>query len=317
MYRAVRSCLKSVGLFPVNRPKIWKTLRALLTALPVMVLAYVKFDFGQSEPVHHKAFVNLVASTPYFAVLMIVAASCISVIFDVYEWLGDYLRLKQTDFVPDVQMAKTLAGLNSIVGTKLDRLGRIALDLESKKLDPTKALEECTRPEEQIKEIVNQIWLVMTSLTGSQRLEIVLVSAERSSVKEFAAYMPQTKKPKNELLEARDTFFEHVAATGKFQCIEDISKLLQKRAKLTNTARRARRMTPFHEIDPDTDNGSICGFPLFDNHLNEVAYVLTIKHDEPEFVTKAFRRKYGTLLEHFFVRILLEHKLRKITNHAR
>lgn len=309
-----RSILKPIAMFPVSWPKIWGIFRAGLTAIPVMLLAYLRFDFGGIEPTHQA--VQGWFSDPWKAVPLIVASGLISIFFDLYETLGEYVRDKQTDHVPNVFLTKTLAGLNSIVGMKLDRLGRSAKAVRGDKLDRAKLLDDCTQPEQQIEEIVKQIWLVMTSLTESPNLEIVLVSTNRNGPLSYAGYMPQAKKPKDELLSANDSFFAHVARTGVFQCIEDIARHVQRQERLTNTARKNTKFVPFHVLDSDSESGSICGFPVHDSHLNAIAFVLTIKHEQPGVVTKSFRKKYGPLLDNFFMRILLENNLMRIKSHA-
>lgn len=310
-----KSFLKPIALFPTSKPKLWAVVRAILASMPVILVSYIKFDFGANEPSDHK-FIRELFSHQGTALTLIVGSAFLSIILDLYEAFSRFLQERQVDYTPVIHLTKTLAGLNNVVGAKLASLGQLATEtvgLRAREGIDT-LLAKCIQPERQIEEIIKQIWIVLTSLTETQRLEIVLVATKDCKPVKFAGYMPQTRKPRDELINANQTFFEFVAKSGSFQCIEDIAKEISERdrKKRTNSRGSGIGTQPYHKIDPDLDVGSICGFPIHDSHLNEIAYVLTIKHEIPKLITKSFRKKYGSLLDHFFVRILLENQLMRI-----
>ena len=66
----------------------------------------------------------------------------------------------------------------------------------------------------------------------------------------------------------------------------------------------------FAVLDPDDmAKGSIMGWPIIDPHSGKAEYALTLRSAEPEVFGKAFKKKYGNLVEMFATRIQLEHAL--------
>lgn len=307
--------IKPILLFPVRWPKLWSAIRGVVAAVPVSLLGFIRFKFEGQDPSTHKLLSDFFKS-PASIGLLIVSPFLISIVCDIYEWSGVWLRDRQKNYVPALALTKTLAALNNVVGRKLNRFGEVAKRINGGSSSVAEVFEEITKPELQIEELTEQLWTLLTSLTGNPHLKVVLASVENGKLVGYAGFSPKSKRPKNELLDSKDSFFAYVARAGSFQVIDNIEEYIKKRERLKMRERSKRFPTCFERITGADNSGSICGFPIFHSYLNEVCYVLTIMSDVAGEITNDFKRSYLPVLEHFFDRILLEHSLKTIKKNA-
>ena len=175
---------------------------------------------------------------------------------------------------------------------------------------------EIAQPEVQIRELLEEAATLILSISEIPHLRVVLVAVEKGKPVEPVACSPRTMRPKNSTVTARDSFFSYVAKTGSFQICDDLERYHTKKSKLTRKEAEKRFPITFHVEDGEVPRGSICGFPIFHCHLDEVVYVLTLMDEEPKSVTGAFKETYSPILKHFFDRICLEHSIKVIKSHV-
>ena len=314
----MKKLIKKVLFFPVHHPKKWALLRGFLVAVPTFILGFVKHDFGENDPEYHKMAVSFFKTSPLCMIGLLGATIPISLTLDLGEHFAKYLKDKESDHSPGLVLSRTLAALTQIVGRKLDRLGSTIKKIVSGEANSAgeKLIYEVTDPGIQIQEITRQIWTLLTGNCGTQRFKIVLVNTYDSSGYALAGYEPQVDQPPRELLTSKETFVAHVAKTRSFQCIPDIEKHLKKIKD--SSASKLKKTTPvsFLEIDGAVNSGSICGFPILDNELNSVVYVLTIWHPDTGNLTNDFEKQHQQILIHFFHRLILEHRIQYIRNYG-
>lgn len=306
---------KAILLFPIKCPKRWTAIRAILTALPTAILGYARFAYSDGATSTQTKVISLIQSD-LSLISMLSLPIFISILADFYQWGGEYVQNRHPRSVPDSRLTKTLVSVNRVVGSKLERCSKVATGISDEDRSIGEIFDEIARPEEQIRELIEEASALVVSISDRQHLRFVLVAVEDGVPIEPVAYSPKTNRPKKSNVISRDSFFSYVAKTGAFQVIEDLERYHTKKSKLNRREAEKRFPISYHAENDSVPCGSICGFPIFHCHLDQVVYVLTVMDDEPKAVTGAYKDTYGPILNHFFDRILLEHSIKVIKNHA-
>jgi hypothetical protein len=317
----LRKIGKSVACFPQAMPKRWAALRAVVSLIPSTLLAYVSYSYLTEEPVEHQALRGFFEARSGRLLALAISPAVLSIVLDFWEWLGAFVRERSRNFFPSVQLTTTLAALNVIVGKKLDRFGKICRKILEERQDAETTFFDLTQPDEQIREIVQQVWVAVRKLLELEDLEVVLVEVRGGRLKEYNCYFPPALRPSETLLVTRGTFFQSIVRTGKFQAIPNVEKFLRRRAAEENRSKKRKR---HHEPNyvatggdaPASAGGSIVGIPIHHGHLEGVVYVMTFRTGEPDVLDKGFEKKFAEMLRVFTDRIVLEHSLKVVKNHV-
>jgi hypothetical protein len=310
-----RYILKPIAFFPIKKPKTWAVTKASLGTLPTIILAYLSYRFATNQPPEQVQLKEFFDGNHIALISLFAAPFGLNLLFTFYEWFAKYLNEREVNYFPSVQLATTISCLNIIVGRKLERFGRVCKTILSNAKTQAEAFEVITQPDEQISEIVAQLWGAMTQLTGLKELKLVLVEADASGKLSYGYHMPTNKKPHDSVLVSEKSLFHQIAKEQKFYCIDDIAAHA---AKLdAASAKKKKKLEWFQPTPGQTPVGSIVGFPIVHKHLNRVIYVVTLKSDQPKALTKSCEAIYGEMWQVFADRITLEYSLKEIKRHAR
>lgn len=306
---------KPIAFFPIKKPKIWAVTKASLGTLPTIILAYLSYRFATNQPPEQAQLKRFFDGNQVALISLFAAPFALNLLFTFYEWFAKYVNEREVNYFPSVQLATTISCLNIIVGRKLERFGRVCKSIASQPKSPSEAFETITQPDEQISEIVAQLWGAMTQLTALKDLKLVLVEADASGKLAYGYHMPVNRKPHDGVLASDKSLFHQIAKEQKFFCIDDIASHT---AKLEHASARKRKKLEWFQTTPgQSPVGSIIGFPIIHKHLNRVIYVVTMKSDQPKALTRSCEVLYGEMWQVFADRITLEYSLKEIKCHAR
>jgi hypothetical protein len=309
---------KGILTFPSSKPKWWALLRAFLVAFPAFILGYTAFDYKEDAPLLHAYLCNLLIDNAFALPLLIVSPFLISLLLEIAEWFSRYIKSREVKYFPSLQLATAISSLNIIVGKKLDRFGKICKSVINRELPKEDVFNQLTQPDEQISEIVRQFHASMRTLTDIKDLKVVLVGVKNEKPQEYVNYMPLNERPSDDILASGKSFFHSVAQQKRFVCIPCL-ETYQKGKNKESGKRRGRRPNKeltFFTVNNVSLRGSIAGIPIKHNHIQEVAYVLTLRSEIPNAITKKFETDFQSIWNVFTDRIILEHSLKCIKNYV-
>lgn len=295
--------------FSLTKPRVWSSIRAILTIFPFALLTVSKYQL--EDPTIFGFDLEILFNEAWKILLWALSPAFLSIAFDVYEYYGRFLNDRRKGKQPEVHMAKTLGALNVIVGEKLDRLGTLAKQISVQPMNVKEVFDDAVKPEIQLKRIVEQIGAFLNSDMPDRNYHIVLAKIENNKPCDFVGHYPVNEKPSETLINKDNCFFSYVAKKSSYQYIENIQTYLNSKRKAQRKAKKAKFQKEFFELE-NTAEGSIAGIPIKNKYLNEISYVLTIKSDEEHAIKSDFKDKYLATFKIFFDRILLEDCLKYI-----
>ena len=197
-----------------------------------------------------------------------------------------------------------MEALNSIVDQKADRFGN---DLRSMRAvgnlgDKSTVFSTITKPDQQIFCIVNALHSFLENIAPDIDFEVRLVEIEGGLAVNWYTFAPQNRAPQHEATEFQNSQ-STIAVSLKKKKLVIIPDVQKESRKLTG-----RR---YLMLDPE-DKGSIVCAPVYHGPTQTTPYVLSVKANRPNFFSQAKSDYYEWLLDHFLLRIRLEHSLREL-----
>jgi len=199
-----------------------------------------------------------------------------------------------------------LTAVDDVEGKKMNRFGDFARKATADPSLASAAFLTITQPGKQIEHLIINFHHVLTRETGDNTLQIVLARMEQDVPAAWRCHMPNDVLLPANLLkdDAQRTLFAEAARTRKTQIIPDIESHLMK------SRRGQSKYVPIGNTD--RDRGSIICKPLESPQLGRVLYVLSVKSDHPESISKKFERKHALTFKCLCTRLLLEAHLEVI-----
>lgn len=308
--------LRPLVLFPVNKPKWWAVFRAIIIAIPAMIIAYASYNYGTKEPEVHKKLTEFIGSNFIALPCIILSPFILSLLMDVYEWFAKYLKDRTVNYFPSIQLATAISSLNVIVGKKLDRFGGLCNKVDKGEIAKSDIFHTLTQPSDQIHEIVRQFYAAMKTLSEIDDLKVVLVECSKGKPLDYSSYMPLNERADDDILKSGKSFFHSVSQHRNVLCIPCINTYLKKSTQIKKRGRHKKKNIYFHLYDGASPTGSILGIPIYHKHLSQVVYVLTLKSSIPNAFTKKMESNYKTMWQLYIDRIVLEHSLKHIKAYA-
>lgn len=247
----------------------------------------------------------LAKNQPLFFALL-AAPLPLMVALDVWEyWVAKDSGKQQPD---TNEFGAILRGIDNVVALKASSIATYAGKVKSARGKRSEALLQIAHPEEQMAEIVEQLYNVFRNITGDDDIKLTLVPIAEGVPTSYAVYMPKDAAPPNNMLKEqpkRTSFF--FAARDGMQVIDDIEKYIH----LTPRAQRE-----YCASEKEDDKGSLICFPLKHPYWEKVVYVISAKSTVPGTFTHGNKKKYLRICEYFSKRILMEHSLRTIIDNT-
>lgn len=175
-----QNLLKPIAFSPIKKPKLWAVTKATVGTLPTIVLAYLSYRFATNQPPEQTRLKQFFDGNQVALISLFAAPFGLNLLFTAYEWFAKYMNERELNYFPSVQLATTISCLNLIVGKKLERFGRVCKTISTNSKTTGEAFDAITQPDEQISEIIAQLWVAMTQLTGLKDLKLVLVEVDTS-----------------------------------------------------------------------------------------------------------------------------------------
>lgn len=171
------------------------------------------------------------------------------------------------------------------------------------KTDPSNIFLTITKPDQQLALITKAIHTVFTEIYSDVNFRVGLIRVINNQSIDWTCFAPTTSPP---VTEARDLNAptSTVAACIKEKgivIVGDIQKELKKKTK------NDRKFVKFNF--KDGKNGSQLCCPVFHPVTREIEYVVTVQSDKEKTFTDRHHALYQWILEHFTLRISLEHSL--------
>ncbi len=303
---------QNVGIWSRLNPIKWETLRFGLIVGPLTLLALANYHFDNAQPEWHKGLKSWFDGSLIVLGSIVVLPGLITLLTDIAIKRAD--KISRTLDIGSASVTTVLTAINHFVGEKMKRFGECAKKTEVRTASFTKAqvFAEITQPEEQIKEIVKQLYFVVRRLTNDDSLKIVLVELAKGATPVYSYYLPGDQHPSLGLLSEKNwhqSFFAEVSRGTKARVIADIGKHVRSK-------RAASKKYFFPSSSDRDDEGSIIGFPIINPILQRTTHVLTLRSDNPGHLGDEFKTTYRKYVEFFFTRIHLEYSLKIIKDAA-
>ncbi len=222
-------------------------------------------------------------------------------------WLRDWLHAK--DNLGASEIAVLLRALDNPVGRKLKRFGKVAKRMNGRNPPSTAAevFREITQPDEQILLLAEAIYIFFSNDHNPDLLRVSLARMEGDRIVAWEAFAPHGAPPSSgpEDLRSPDATMSRAAKGREMIIIPNIAKESKKSAK-----KRKYVSGP----NASGSEGSMICFPIVDEELNAVPFVINIKSSlKNHFATDKVAR-YRFILQRFSERIAMENRLRIIKN---
>lgn len=198
-----------------------------------------------------------------------------------------------------------LEALNVVVGDKSRRIGGEAKSSRSKQsIDPTATFLQITRPDQQIALLVAGLRSVFSYLDEENALfRVGLLKITDGVPDEWVAFSPESHPPRtpaNQLSTPTSTVAQAIKSRSVV-VVDDIQKELKKRTK------DERRFLKGN-TQPNEQGSQLC-YPVVHSTSGNVEYVITVAANKKECLVERHAELYSWIIDHFVLRISLEHSL--------
>ena len=198
-----------------------------------------------------------------------------------------------------------LQALDNVVSEKCRRFGDdLKITKKGAKHDAASIFLSITRPDQQIALLVEAVRTVFSFLDETNALfRIGLLSVKEGKPTEWLAFSPTAHPPRTAAsdLSAPGSCVSSAIRTKSIVVVQDIQKEIKKRTK-------GERRFMKGNTQP-TDQGSQLCFPIIHASSGNVEYVLSIAGNKRDCLIEEHAELYAWILEHFVLRISLEHNL--------
>jgi hypothetical protein len=213
-----------------------------------------------------------------------------------------------------------LKTFDHIVASKSSRFQRAVDRLAGKKPFPQCAKDpekpcgrelflDITKPEEQIKLIMEGVWQYFFVCQHDANVEIKVALARMGNkhIEEFLCFYPSDKGPRSDVSELQKprATFSQAKASGKLVIVESTLQEGKKSDSMKNKCYVSTAQT-------GDEDGSLLCFPVRDNASRAVPFVISVHASLPRYFKKAATDSYRIPLEKFANRIALEANLERI-----
>lgn len=223
--------------------------------------------------------------------------------------VGSYVLSKVADWLSETgaptaeELLVFINSLDTPVGRKLKRFGKAANRVRhsTTKEKPTAIFREITQPEEQIALLVEGLHVFfLHGIEKKEQLKVTLAETSGGKFQRFAAFLPHSETPRTDasILQSNQSGISRAIENRDLVIIPDIAKELKKPAPRCVAG----------AVGSDNAGSMIC-YPIVDNDLGGVPFVITVKYSEPNYFTPDGSRRYRYILQAFATRIALENRL--------
>lgn len=238
------------------------------------------------------------------ALLIIIGAFIyVMILKSIYAAIEHYSKpereLGRKDFIA------IISALNTVVSEKCRRFGD---DLKKYKAstnqDAVSIFFQITRPDQQIALLVEAVHTIFLYLDKTNALfRVGILSVKNGRAEEWLAFSPGSHPPRTSAseLSVPSSCVSHAIKTKSIIVVQDIQHELSKRTKIERRFMKGNTQP--------SDQGSQLCFPIVHPSSSTVEYVFTVTGNKKNCLIEEHAELYAWLLEHFVLRVILEHNL--------
>jgi hypothetical protein len=276
--------------------KRWASLKSAFIAMPTVLLVFADYSFVDKANQQIQGSIKLfIEKNLFISIALIFAPIMLTILFEVIEYISERIHFHNN--LPNSSYERVVDSINHIVGNKSERFSKFLEKVKGTKPTPEMVFKAITDPNDQINQILFQIYAIFRMLLDVSELTVVLVKVENEKAMEYVKYMPSDNSPSLDLKTNKVNFFNYVAKSKSIQVISDINEKYNKPVK-NNSMPYAKSY--------GSKEGSIIGIPIFDYKNQTVRYVITVKSNDAKVFTKSSVDKYKKIIQTYSKRIALE-----------
>jgi hypothetical protein len=280
----------------IFKPIIFLLPPALLTMLAIRkglqeeVLNYAGEDIGNW--LNNSAFLIIVGSYVYVVVVKAI-----------YAAIKSYAKPSKELEVGD--LIAIMTAIDIVVGDKTKRMGSEAKSILKKDtICGHTAFLQITRPDQQIPLLISGVRSVFEYMDKSQTFfRVGLLRVENNKPVDWSSFDPASHPPRTfaTTLQIPSSTVSRCIKSRSIIVIDDIQKELAKKSK------KDRRFIKGNV--QESEEGSQLCYPLIHPATGQVEYVVTIAGNRKECLIEKHEELYAWIINHFSVRISMEHSL--------
>lgn len=223
----------------------------------------------------------------------------------IYAWISHSSKPEKELSRDDI--LAILKAINTVVSDKAKRMTAYArMHINSKDISPEEVFMTITKPDQQLSLLVvaiKGVFEFLDSSNASYRIGLLSVNRQTNKPQSWLYFEPTEVPPRTspKTLSAPSSTVSHAIKNKSIVVVEDIAKELQKKSK------DERRYV--QGSSKPSDQGSQLCYPIIHPATGEIEYIITIAGDKTKCLEEKHAALYGWILEHFSLRIDLEHSL--------
>lgn len=198
-----------------------------------------------------------------------------------------------------------IKSIDIVVGDKAKRMGNEAkLVLNASSICGRKTFKQVTRPDQQIPLLISGIRSVFEYMDDAKTtFRVGLLKVENNKPVDWYSFDPVSLPPRTQAkaLKAPTSTVSQCIKSRSIIVIDDIQKELTKKTKKERKFVRGNTQ--------DSDQGSQLCYPLIHPATGQVEYVFTIAGNRANSLISKHAELYAWVINHFAVRISMEHSL--------
>jgi hypothetical protein len=220
------------------------------------------------------------------------------VLKSIYSLIKHYSKPEREINRDDILVILNTIGV--VVGDKMKRFS----DLAKSEVDPNQIFFELTKPEQQINLLIAALKSTIENIDQTNSfIRVGLLLVKNDKPYEWACFFPAERPPRtspDELSKPTSTVMRSIKAKAPV-LVEDIAKELKIKTK------DKRRYIKFNTQDGE-DGSQLC-YPIIHPATKNIEYVITITGNTKLFLEEKHLPLYTWLIDHFAMRVSLEHSL--------
>lgn len=221
----------------------------------------------------------------------------------IYAWIVNHAKPEKELEVGD--LLALLKAIDIVVSDKTKRMSMEAkLLLNKDRACGQKTFLQITRPDQQIPLLIGGIRNVFEYMDNTDTVfRVGLLKIENNKPIDWYSFDPVSLPPRTpaKALKTPTSTVAHCIKTRSIVVIEDIQKELSKKAKKDRHFVKSNVQ--------DSDEGSQLCYPLIHPATGNIEYVFTIAGNRANCLNKKHKELYSWIIEHFSVRVSMEHSL--------
>ncbi|SFU07517.1 hypothetical protein SAMN04487870_3382 [Pseudoalteromonas sp. DSM 26666] len=198
-----------------------------------------------------------------------------------------------------------IKAIDIVVGDKTKRMGNEAKKIINMTNACSKTtFNQITRPDQQIPLLIAGLRSVFEYMDEQQAtFRVGLIRVINKKPDEWFSFDPASLPPRTPAnkLSAPSSTVSHAIKSKSIVVIENIQKELEKKAKSDRRFMKGNIQ--------DNENGSQLSYPIIHPATGEVEYVITIAANREDSLKDKYKELYSWIINHFAVRIAMEHSL--------